>query len=187
MALTASGFPDRRALEAHQLGQLQALLAALRASNPFYSEKLGAARVDSNLASLAEFFERISFTVKPELIEDQRNHPPYGSNLTYPLDRYTRFCQTSGTGGKPMRWLDTPENWEWMLGNWEQVFRASGVTASDRIFFAFSFGPFLGFWTAFECAARMGNLCIPGGGMRSAARLRTMIDTGATVLCCTPT
>jgi phenylacetate-CoA ligase len=74
-----------------------------------------------------------------------------------------------------------------MLGNWEQVFRASGVTESDRIFFAFSFGPFLGFWTAFECAARRGNLCIPGGGMRSAARLRTMIDTRATILCCTPT
>ena len=86
-----------------------------------------------------------------------------------------------------MRWLDTQESWDWMLGNWEQVFRASAVTPSDRIFFAFSFGPFLGFWTAFECAARRGNLCIPGGGMRSAARLRTMIDTGATVLCCTPT
>ena len=86
-----------------------------------------------------------------------------------------------------MRWLDTPESWDWMLDNWAQVFRAAGVTAEDRIFFAFSFGPFLGFWTAFECAARMGCLCIPGGGMRSAARLRTIIDTGATVLCCTPT
>jgi phenylacetate-CoA ligase len=55
------------------------------------------------------------------------------------------------------------------------------------VFFAFSFGPFLGFWMAFEAAARMGCLCIPGGGLRSAARLRMMLDNEATVLCCTPT
>src|SRR5439155_2399632 len=30
-------------------------------------------------------------------------------------------------------------------------------------------------------------MCIPSGGMRSAARLHTMMDTGARVLCCTPT
>jgi phenylacetate-CoA ligase len=30
-------------------------------------------------------------------------------------------------------------------------------------------------------------MAIPGGGMRSAARLRTMIESSATVLCCTPT
>jgi phenylacetate-CoA ligase len=129
----------------------------------------------------------VPFTRKQELIEDQRAHPPYGSNLTFPLERYTRFCQTSATTGKPLRWLDTPESWNWMLDNWAHVFRAAGVTSRDAIFFAFSFGPFLGFWLAFEEAARMGCLAIPGGGMRSSARLRTIVDTGATVLCCTPT
>ena len=54
-----------------------------------------------------------------------------------------------------------------MLGNWDRVYQAAGVTAQDHIFFAFSFGPFLGFWTAFEAATRMGALAIPGGGMRS--------------------
>jgi phenylacetate-CoA ligase len=33
----------------------------------------------------------------------------------------------------------------------------------------------------------MGAMCVPGGGMRSAARLRIIADTGVTVLCCTPT
>jgi phenylacetate-CoA ligase len=33
----------------------------------------------------------------------------------------------------------------------------------------------------------MGALAIPGGGMRSSVRLRTILDTRATVLCCTPT
>jgi len=79
------------------------------------------------------------------------------------------------------------ESWDWMLDNWLRVYGAAGVSPQDHIFFAFSFGPFLGFWTAFECAAKLGCLCIPGGGMSSIARLRTILDAGVTVLCCTPT
>ena len=67
-----------------------------------------------------------------------------------------------------------------------EALRAAGVTASDRIFFAFSFGPFIGFWLAFESAARLGCLCLPGGGLSSEARLRLIIENQATVLCCTP-
>jgi len=163
------------------VANLRELLSAILPGNPFYAAKLRGAGPDSPLASLP-------FTLKQELIEDQQAHPPYGSNLTYPLGRYTRFSQTSATTtGTPMRWLDTPESWDWMIGNWVRVYQAAGVVAQDRIFFAFSFGPFLGFWVGFEAATRVGCLAIPGGGMRSAARLRTIIETLATVLCCTPT
>src|SRR5260370_23521611 len=74
-----------------------------------------------------------------------------------------------------------------MLGNWAVIYRGGGLVPGDRIYFAFSFGPFLGFWTAFDAAARGGYLGIPGGGLGSAARVRAMIQHRATVLCCTPT
>jgi phenylacetate-CoA ligase len=157
-------------------GLRHSLLDKILPGNRFYARKVAA--VDS-LDDL--------FTAKQELIDDQAANPPYGTNLTFPLDRYTRFCLTSGTSGHPLHWLDTPESWNWMLGNWDRVYQAAGVTAHDHIFFAFSFGPFLGFWTAFEAATRMGALAIPGGGMRTAVRLRTILETRATVLCCTPT
>ncbi len=153
--------------------RIKSLLDTILPANRFYARKL---------ASGDDFF-----TTKQELIDDQAAHPPYGTNLTFARDRYTRFCQTSGTSGHPLRWLDTPESWNWMLGNWDRVYQAAGITAKDHIFFAFSFGPFLGFWTAFESATRMGALAIPGGGMRTAVRLRTILETRATVLCCTPT
>ncbi len=163
------------------LAGLPALLSTVLRDNPFYARKLRGATPDSALATLP-------FTYKQELIDDQQEHPPYGSNLTYPIGRYTRFCQTSATTtGTPMRWLDTPESWDWMIGNWVCVYQAAAIGPGDRIFFAFSFGPFLGFWVGFEAAARLGCLAIPGGGMRSEARLRTIIETSATVLCCTPT
>jgi phenylacetate-CoA ligase len=177
---------DRPAIEAGQRVALGALLDALVPNNRFYTRKLETARV-GEISSLDQFFARVPFTTKQELVEDQRACPPYGTNLTYPLEQYTRFNQTSGTTGIPLRWLDTDTTWRWMVENWVEVFRVSGVRPGDRVFFAFSFGPFLGFWTAFEAAARLGCLCIPGGGMSSSARLRVMLDNQVTVLCCTPT
>jgi phenylacetate-CoA ligase len=179
--------PSRAEIEGSQLEQLRSLVAELFPANPFYTRKLGAAGITFDIASLADFSSRFPFTTKHEVVEDQHVHPPFGTNLTYPLERYTRFHQTSGTTGTPLRWLDTPESWEWMLESWGEVYRAAGVTASDRIFFAFSFGPFVGFWMAFEAGSRLGALCLPGGGMGSAARLCAIIDNGVTVLCCTPT
>ena len=169
-----------------QLPQLEVLLAALR-TNPFYARKLLGTGLLDGVATLAEFSARCPFTTKAELVADQLAHPPYGSNLTFPLERYTRCHQTSGSTGSPLRWLDTPESWTWMLDNWETVHRKAGTTAADRIFFAFSFGPFLGFWTAFESAQRLGCLVFAGGGMTSVARLQAILDLRATILCCTPT
>ncbi len=180
-------FPSRAELESLQLEQLGSLVAELIPANKFYTQKLQAAGVGFDIASLADFTARFPFTTKAELVADQLAHLPYGTNLTYPLDRYTRFHQTSGTSGAPLRWLDTPESWDAMIESWAEIFRAAEVGTGDRVMFAFSFGPFLGFWLAFEAAERLGCRCLPGGGLSSVARLRLMRDNHATVLCCTPT
>jgi phenylacetate-CoA ligase len=169
--------------EAATLDGLRRLLGAI-AGNSFQRSRIAEL---GELASLADFTARVPLTSKAEIVADFAAHPPYGSNLTFPREKYTRLCQTSGTTARPLAILDTPESWEWMLGNWAAIYEAGGVRAGDRVYFAFSFGPFLGFWTAFEAAARYGCLCIPGGGLSSAARLRTMAMHEAQVLCCTPT
>jgi phenylacetate-CoA ligase len=179
--------PAPAAIRSTQLEQLRSLVAELFPGNQFYSRKLNAAAVTFDIASLSDFSARFPFTTKAELAEDQRRQPPFGTNLTYPIDRYIRYHQTSGTGGAPLRWLDTAESWEWMLENWTRVLLAAGARSGDRVFFAFSFGPFIGFWMAFESAARLGCLCVPGGGLSSAARLQAIMDNGITMLCCTPT
>jgi phenylacetate-CoA ligase len=160
--------------------QLRDLLAQVVPGNRFYARKL--ARWDGrDLAT-------VPFTTKAELAADQVEHPPYGSNLTFPLARYCRLHQTSGTSsGRPLRWLDTPEAWDWLLGNWQAIFAGLDLRPDDVFFFPFSFGPFLGFWTAFEAAARAGYLVLPGGGLASTARLRFLMEHKATVVCATPT
>ena len=170
-----------------QLQKLNRLLAALTPDNRFYAEKLQRAGLAKGVGSIEAFIERIPLTTKADLVADQLAHPPYGTNLTFSPDRYTRFTQTSGTSGMPLRWLDTPESWSWMVDCWTEVLRAAGVRSGERVYFAFSFGPFLGFWLAFEAAQRLGCLCLPGGGLSSAARLQAILDNQVDHLCCTPT
>lgn len=182
-----SNSTERFKRDADQLKELKRLVRSVQATNPFYQQKLAASRACEAASTLTEALASLPFTRKSELVADQQAHPPYGTNLTFPLERYVRCHQTSGSSGHPLRWLDTPESWEAMLSQWQEVFRAAGVTPHDRIFFAFSFGPFLGFWTAFEAATRLGLLSFPGGGLTSIARIRSLLDHGVTTLCCTPT
>ena len=165
------------------LEKLRALVAAIR-GNRFQSSRLAGV---GEIASVEDFTARVPFTTKADIVADHAAHPPFGSNLTFPKARYTRFCQTSGTTAQPLAILDTPESWDWMLGNWARIYRECGIAPGDCVYFAFSFGPFLGFWTAFEGAAKHGCLCIPGGGLSSAARIRGIVQHRAAVLLCTPT
>src|SRR5260221_12986487 len=117
---------NREVIATDQLEQLRSLVNELFPANKFYSSKLNAAGITFDIASLEDFSTRFPFTTKVELVEDQLAHPPYGTNLTFPVPRYTRFHQTSGTSGAPLRWLDTPESWDWMVESWATIFRAAG-------------------------------------------------------------
>ena len=163
------------------LEKINHLLAELK-TNPFY-----APRLPREVSNLEQFRDTVGFTTKTEIIQDCATKPPYGSNLTYDLGNYSRFCQSSGTSAGPLPTVDTAESWSSMLDVWDEVYSHAGVNARQPVFFAFSFGPFLGFWTAFDAATRRGNLAIPGGGLSSQARVQIIERYAAEVLCCTPT
>lgn len=169
-----------------QRDRLRAMLDAVLAANGFYRAKLAAAGVRSERA--VEAWREIPLTTKAELSEDQAQHPPYGTDLTYPLERYVRLHQTSGTTGRPLRILDTAESWAWWARIWaDHIYRAAGVTSADRAVFCFSFGPFIGFWSAFAGAERLGALCISAAAQSTSERVATIAASGATVLLSTPT
>lgn len=170
------------ATRAEQLSKLRDGLPAVLRANAFYRERLHA-------VSGWDDFERLPLTAKDDLVADQAAHPPFGTNLTFPLDRYVRLHQTSGSSGtRPLRWLDTAESWEWWRTTWaEHVYGNAGVTSRDRVFLAFSFGPFIGFWSAWGGAEHLGALCISGGAMTTEQRVAAIMELGVTVLCATPT
>ncbi len=166
--------------------RLRVLIGEL-AANEFYQHKCHAAGIDLSQIQGAEDLRALPFTTKSQLVEDQAAHPPFGRLLTYPIERYRYFHQTSGTTGRPLKCLDTPESWDWWERCWGYVYRAAGVGAGDLVFCAFSFGPYLSHWAAISGAWHVGAMCISGGGMNSEQRLQTIIDNQCTVLVCTPT
>lgn len=183
-------YPERltRAdLRRRQLVRLRALLTEILPSNTFWKNRFTAAGLSLADIQTLDDLQLIPLITKQEIAADQAAHPPYGTNLTYPVSAYSRMHQTSGTTGRPLRWLDVPRSWGGLLDNWAQIFRMIGLTPEDRLCFPFSFGPFLGFWAAFDGAAKLGNLCLSAGGLSSPARLQMIFDHQATLVCCTPT
>jgi phenylacetate-CoA ligase len=179
------GSSSRKAIEQEQFKRLRQMFQTILPANKFYGRKL--ARMGLQQLDSPEQLRSLPFTTKSELVEDQQNHPPFGSDLTFAPERYIRIHQTSGTTGKPMYWLDTEESWDWWAECWKVIFQAAGVSSQDRIYFPFSFGPFIGFWAGWEGARKVGSMAVSGGGQSTAQRLKAIIDYGATVLVCTPT
>ena len=186
-ALLIGGFPTPEEIERLQLRKLRSLIEAILPANPFYARKLATCGPALASASLEAYRRIIPITTRHDLVRDRLANPPYGTNLTFPLEAYVRCHQTSGTTTVPIRWLDTTESWNHIVDNWVEILGAAGVTRRDRFFFAFSFGPFLGFWSALDAVQRLGCFCFPGGSMSSMGRLQAILDNGITALCCTPT
>jgi phenylacetate-CoA ligase len=169
-------------LSAHQLARLNGLLARILPHNRFYAKKLADVRVP--LSSLDQL-DQLPFTFKDEL-QETGSGSDYAANLTFPIDRYVRYHRTSGTRGRPLIVLDTLEDWNWWIGTWQFVLDAAEIGPHDRALMAFSFGPFIGFWSAYDAVAARGAMVIPTGAMSSLARLDMARAARATAMFCTP-
>ncbi|MEE3219168.1 MAG: AMP-binding protein, partial [Planctomycetota bacterium] len=172
---------DRNSLVSYQLERLNALLDQILPGNRFYAEKL--ADIPRPVQSLDDLVG-LPFTEKSELAGATEDG--WAVNRTFPRRDYVRLHQTSGTKGRPLVVMDTPEDWHWWIDSWQYVLDAAELTTDDVCIMAFSFGPFIGFWSAFDAAAARGCLVIPGGGLSTVARLDRMYVSGATCLFCTP-
>ncbi|MCA9261662.1 MAG: hypothetical protein KDA61_20735 [Planctomycetales bacterium] len=148
---------DRQTLRDLQLSKLNDLIKTVVPTNRLYADKL--ARCKLPLQSLDEL-STLPFTTKEELTASGSTP----ANLTWPLDRYVRFHQTSGTRGRPLPVYDTAEDWQWWTDSWQFVLDAAQITDRDRALLAFSIGPFIGFWSARDALSARGTMVIPGAG-----------------------
>jgi phenylacetate-CoA ligase len=176
---------SRESLDAIKLARLRELLRTILPHNRFYADKLG--RVlprPADLTTLADLADW-PFTFKEELVAAAAGSGR-PANLTWPVERYVRFHQTSGTHGRPLLVFDTVDDWGWWMACWRLVLERGGVGPGDRVLVASSFGPYVGFWSAFEAVIAASAMAIPGGGLSSAGRLEILRGAEATVLVATP-
>jgi phenylacetate-CoA ligase len=176
----------RERLRSLQEEKLAGMLYQVHGANKFVTAKLDAAgATPEDVRTLADLAQ-LPFTTKTELMAAQAGGL-LSENCTFPETAYTRMHQTSGTTGAPLRVFDTAESWDWWGHCWGYVLAGAGLTSNDRLFVPFSFGTFIGFWSALGGAEKIGALMIPGGGRDSEQRLRVMAELGITAMCCTPT
>ena len=172
---------SRDELTCLQLDRLNRLLEAILPRNRLYAEKLADVRLPvSSLDELTDW----PFTTKDELAQTALDG--IAANHTYAREHYIRFHRTSGTRGRPLAILDTADDWQWWIETWQYVLDAAGLEPTDRVFAAFSFGPFIGFWTGCDAALARGAMVIPGGGLTTLARIELIRTSQATALMCTP-
>ncbi|MBL9122469.1 MAG: phenylacetate--CoA ligase family protein [Planctomycetaceae bacterium] len=173
------------ALESYQLERLNCLLDQILPANRFYAQRL--AQVRRPIRALDEL-AALPYTFKESLLTTPVSQgPAHLSDLhTFARAKYVRYHQTSGTRGRPLPVLDTADDWRWWIECWQYVYDAAEVQARDCVFLAFSFGPFIGFWSAHDAAIARGCMVVPGGGLNTLGRLELIRSSGATVVCCTP-
>ena len=169
-----------------QFQKLETLLKKVYTSNPFYQNKFNSLGITSSEIRSLDDLTKLPFTVKKEFEKDQQEHPPFGTNLTEPLENYVQYRQTSGTTGKPIKFLDTKESWQWRGKVACYILKAAGVTKEDRMLLPFNFGPYTAFWIMYEGGYQLGTLIIPTGGWNSLQRLQCILENRATVIPTTP-
>ena len=165
-----------------QIAALDDLLQQVSATNAFQRARLGGSRV-----ATPDDVRSLPFTTKDELLSDQAQSPPYGTNLTFGLESYTHLHLTSGTVGEQLRVLQTAQDWQASRRCFARVLREAGITAADRVALPFPFGAYLQFWAAAAGVEDVGALALPLGGLEGRERLRAIAEFEATAIVCTPT
>ena len=178
---------NRDRLIAWQLEQFNRQLDAILPRNKFYAAKFEQAGLSLNdrLKDLNEL-QNWPLTTKAELSQSCESHGGVSCHQTFDSQEYSRLHRTSGTHGQPLMILDTAADWQWWSDSWQHVLQAANITKADRVFLAFSFGPFIGFWSAHQACVDLGAMVIPGGGLSTLGRLEFMRQSAANVVCCTP-
>jgi phenylacetate-CoA ligase len=176
------------ALRALQLEKLKRVVGYAYERTGFHRRRFDAAGFRPEQLRTFDDLRRIPPMTRAEWMDAQLEKPLFGDLLARPKDHAIRYHLTSGTTGRtPLRVLDGPRDWQWISECWAYGFWGFGVRPTDTVFFAFSYGSFIGFWGAHYGCEKIGALVLPSGNMTTDARVKQIVEMGATVVCATPT
>jgi phenylacetate-CoA ligase len=175
-------------LRALQLLKLQSSVHRAIKESPFHRRLYEKAGFTPDSLKTLEDIQRLPFMTREDWMQCQADQPLFGDLITRPPSEAIRYHLTSGTSGRqPLRVLDSRKDWSWIAEMWCYGFWGFGVRPADTVFFAFSYGSFIGFWGAHYCCEKLGSLVLPSGNMTTDARVKQIVEMGATVVCATPT
>jgi len=157
-------------------------------NSPFYRKRFDEIGLEpGDIKTIDDFKTLIPLTDKGDFLDRQAADPPYGSTLARPHGAIVHHAETSGTTGVPLAipyaMYDTVRYGE----SWCSAFWATGIRPSDSFYFAFGWGNFAGFWSAYWGVRRFGGRMISGGGLNTEGHIDAIQRLKPTVLISTPT
>jgi phenylacetate-CoA ligase len=178
----------REELEKLQLQHFRKQMKYVMGKSPFYKRKFSAVGVTPEDIKTMDDVRRVPFTTKQELLKSQEEHPIFGDFPSIKPEQATRVFQTSGTTGKPLKIPLSKKDWfKTYYEQFSYFLSGYGLKSRDVAFFPFTYGTFIAWWGVQAAMEQHGITIVPGGGQTSDARVKSIVDWGATVVCGTPT
>jgi len=179
----------RENLEKLQLKKFKRTMQYAIDHSPFYQRKYEEAGVSPGDIKTLEDVRRVPLVDKSDfkLAQKDKDPPPFGELLGVPLEEVMSFSHTSGTTGTPVYLPDTAESFEDWKESWCYCLYGMGFRNTDIVFMPFPYNVYLGFWLGHLSAQKLGCTVVPGGGLDTRGRIRTMQEVEATATMCTPT
>ncbi|HVN82628.1 MAG TPA: AMP-binding protein [Terriglobia bacterium] len=172
----------RQQLDALHLKRLKALIQYAYERIPMYRELYDKAGIrPEHIRSLDDYVDKLPTIDKSDLVKYQQQGK---SNVPGSEEYVSLFYQTSGSTGTPVL---EPGSFPDVINTWTYQWWAHGIRPTDVFFFAFPFGTFQAFWSAYFDAILLGAQVISAGGTDSKTRIRHIQQFKPTVLVATPT
>ena len=145
------------------LPKLQAQLTYAYKRSPLYKKKWDQAGIKpKDIRSLTDF-EQIPLLTKDEIRQDQKENPPFGSNLCVSLKDLARVQGTSGTTGKPTAFGISKGDMDRIAEAHARAMWGFGMRQEDIVFIGSFFSLYWGSWGALLGAERLGAVAFPFG------------------------
>lgn len=179
---------SRERLNAVHWRRLQKLLRYAYERVPLYRELYDRVGLKPDDVRSLEDFDRLVPSIdKKELLEAQGQNPPWGGAAALDEDTLLYRYQTSGSTGVP---LGIPISYydsvrygdQWAYGFW-----GVGLRPRHSFYFAFTWGTFIAFWSAYWGVRLIGGTVYSGGGLSTELRLKQLREYRPTVFLSTPT
>ncbi|MBT6614751.1 MAG: AMP-binding protein [Deltaproteobacteria bacterium] len=179
---------NRPDLENLQLSLFKRRLQYVYNNSPMYRRKYDQVNITPDDIQTLDDIRKLPFTEKEDLRESQEKLPPWGDFVCIPPEEGVRVFQTTGTTGKPVKILLNNNDWEkHFYRQFMHHMHGYGITSHDKLYVPFNYGLHIAWWGLQAAFERAGVMVIPGGGLSSENRLKSMLEYKATVICGTPT
>ena len=159
-------------------------LEYVMARSPFYRRKFRPFGRDA--ATLVCRFAELPFSDKKEILADQLEHQPFGSNLCAEPGDIRRVHKTSGTTARPLMIAMTEADIATTVASGARSFRAAGLSRGFTVAHCLNYCLWMGGYTDHQSLEAAGATVVPYGVGNTHALVETIRQVRVNAIHCTP-